>query len=311
MADQRFFVVRQRSANQGDGQPHRNDQCENGASMATTGHKFDGRVVLITGASSGIGAALAREFAREGAHTVLVARRVERIAALAAELTTGSRRSLAVVGDVTRDGDMELAVDLARKEFGRLDAAVANAGILVRGRILNLTLDDYRRQLETNTFGVLRTVFATLPALRETRGQIVLIGSLIGMVSIPGGTPYCMSKFALNGLSDGLGHELAPYGISVTQIVSGFVDTEIYTNVPLRRRPNKWISLTPDQAAREIVSAAYRRKRCLILPWPTKMAIFLQRHFPWVVYLAIDRAFRKATRAREAEAGARAGKTQV
>jgi NAD(P)-dependent dehydrogenase (short-subunit alcohol dehydrogenase family) len=277
--------------------------------MATSErHRFEGQVVLITGASSGIGAALAREFARQGAHTVLVARRVERIEALAAELTAGARRSVAAMGDVTRDGDMERTVDLARKEFGRLDAVVANAGILVRGQILALTLDDYRRQLETNTFGVLRTIMAGLPALVETRGRIVLIGSLIGMVSIPGGTPYCMSKFALNGLSDGLGHELAPHGISVTHVMSGFVDTEIYTDAPMRR-PHKWIVLTADQAARRIVSATYRRKRCLTLPWPTKMAIFAQRHFPWVVYLAIDRAFRKATRLREAETAAHAGKT--
>ena len=261
---------------------------------------------MITGASSGIGAALAREFAREGAHAVLVARRVERITALAAELTAAGSRALAVEGDVTRDGDLERAVESARQEFGRLDVAVANAGILVRGRILNLTLDDYRRQLETNTFGALRTVMAAIPALQQTKGRIVLIGSLIGMVSIPGGTPYCMSKFALNGLADGLGHELAPSGVSVTHVMSGFVATEIYTNVPLRRPPHKLIALTPEQAARQIVSAAHRRKRCLMLPWPTKMAIFLQRHFPWLVYMAIDRAFRKATRLREAEA-AKAG----
>jgi NAD(P)-dependent dehydrogenase (short-subunit alcohol dehydrogenase family) len=172
--------------------------------------RFDGQVVLITGASSGIGASLAREFAREGAHLVLVARRVERIEELAAELTSAGRRSIAVAGDVTADGDMERAVELARKEFGRLDVAVANAGILVRGRLMTLSLNDYRKQMETNTFGVLRTVMAAIPALQETKGRIVIIGSLIGMVSIPGGTPYCMSKFALNGLADGLSHEMAP-----------------------------------------------------------------------------------------------------
>ncbi len=271
--------------------------------------RFQGQVALITGASSGIGEALAREFAREGAHTVLVARRVERIEALAKELTDAGQRALAISGDVTRDGDIEQAVDLARKEFGRLDLAVANAGILVRGRIADLTLDDYRRQLETNTFGVLRTVMATIPALQETRGRIVLIGSLIGMVSIPGGTPYCMSKFALNGLADGLGHELAPSGVSVTHAMLGFVKTEIYTNVVLRRPPRKWIILTPAHAAERIVQAAYHRRRNMILPWPTAGAIFLQRHFPWLVYRAIDRSFRAATRSREAEAAARAGKT--
>jgi NAD(P)-dependent dehydrogenase (short-subunit alcohol dehydrogenase family) len=255
--------------------------------MATSkGHRFDRQVVLITGSSSGIGASLAREFAREGAHTILVARRVERIQALAAELASGSQRAVAVAGDVTRDGDLERAVDLARREFGRLDVAVANAGILAGGRILDLSLDDYRRQMETNVFGALRTVMAALPLLQEARGRIVLIGSLLGMISVPAETPYCMSKFALNGLADGLCHELAPLGISVTQIMPGFVRTEIYDKRPARRTPPKWlawIALTPDQAARQIVSAAYRRQRCHVMPWPTKMAILLQRHFPGVV----------------------------
>ena len=271
-------------------------------------NRFDEQVVLITGASSGIGAALAREFARQGAHTVLLARRAERIEALAKELTDSGRRSIAVAADVTKDGDLERAVDRAVQEFGHLDVAVANAGILVRGRIATLKLDDYRQQLETNTFGVLRTVIAAIPALQQSRGRIVLIGSLIGMISIPGGTP-CMSKFALNGLADGLSHELAPSGVSVTHVMSGFVDTEIYTKVPLRRPPHKWIKMTPETAAAKIVSAAYRRQRLFTLPWPTTMAIFLQRHFPWLVYKAIDRAFKKATRVREAEAAANLGKT--
>jgi short-subunit dehydrogenase len=162
--------------------------------------------------------------------------------------------------------------------------------------------------METNTFGVLRTVIAAIPALQQSHGRIILIGSLIWMVSVPGGTPYCMSKFALNGLSDGLSHELAPYGITVTHVMSGFVDTEIYTKVPLRRSPHKWMRLTPQQAARKMVSAAFRRKRIYTLPWPTKIAIFLQRHFPWLVYRAIDRAFKRATRVREAEAAAASGK---
>jgi NAD(P)-dependent dehydrogenase (short-subunit alcohol dehydrogenase family) len=283
--------------------------------MATSKRlRFDGQVVLITGASSGIGEGLAREFAREGAHTVLVARRVERIEALAAELTAGNRRSLAVAGDVTRDGDLERAVALARGEFGRLDVAVANAGILVRGGIFDLTLDDYRKHLETNTFGAIRTVMAALPALRETRGRIVLIGSLLGMVSVPGDTPYCVSKFALNGLSDGLRHELAPYGIGVTQVLSGLVRTEIYSHTPLHRPPPKWIgwiALTPEQAARQIASAAYRRKRCYILPWPTKVAIFIQRHFPWVVYRAIDHSFSRSGPPARAETATESGKPAV
>ena len=268
--------------------------------------RFEGKVVLITGASSGIGAALAREFAREGAHTVLLARRVERVQALAQELSADGRRSLALAGDVTQQGDVELAVELAQKELGHLDVVVANAGFSVSGRLMDLTLDDYRRQMETNVFGVLRTLLAAVPALRETQGRIVLIGSMFGMMSIPGGTPYCMSKHALAGLADGLGLELAPYGVSVTHVMAGVVDTEIYqvdnqglhTDKPMRPPPPKMLRLPADQAARQIVSAAYRRKRKHILPVHAKMGIFLQRHFPGLAYLAISRATRKALRAR-------------
>ena len=267
------------------------------SSMAiSTKHRFAGQVVLITGASSGIGAALAREFARQGAHTILLARRVERIEELAAELTAGGRRALAIAGDVARDGDLEQAVEAARKEFGRLDVAIANAGLLVTGQLSRLTLDDYRKQMETNTFGALRTIFAALPALRETHGRLVLAGSLLGMVSVPGCTPYCMSKFALTGLADGLCQELEPYGISVTHVLFGYVDTEIYANAPLRRKPNKWIALTADEAAPRVVSAVYRRKRSFVLPWPTKMGLLLQRYAPWLVSRVLRQAFHRLSR---------------
>jgi NAD(P)-dependent dehydrogenase (short-subunit alcohol dehydrogenase family) len=113
--------------------------------------------VMITGASSGIGAALAREFAERGARLVLVARRTERLVALASELRAGGSEVLVCAGDVTRDGDLERATEQAQKTFGVLDVVVANAGFGVQGRLTRLSLDDVRRQFETNVFGVLRT----------------------------------------------------------------------------------------------------------------------------------------------------------
>jgi len=261
--------------------------------MANGLGRFEGQVVLITGASSGIGAGLAREFAREGARLVLVARRVERIEKLAAELAANGRRAIAVAGDVTRDGDLEHAVDMARREFGRLDVAIANAGMLTTGRFDSLTLDDYRKQIETNTFGALRTVYAALPALRETRGRLVFIGSLLGMVSVPACTPYCMSKFALSGLADGLSHELKAGGVSVTHVLFGYVDTEIYDHSPLPRKPGRWLSLTAEQAAPRVVSAIHRRVRRYVLPFPTRMAILADRLFPGVIYAIIGRVYRR------------------
>ena len=264
--------------------------------------KFEGQVALITGASSGIGAALAREFARQGADTVLLARRVERLESLAAELTKTGRRSMALACDVTRDGDVERAIQLTRQQFGRLDVVVANAGFSVAGRFQDLSIDDYRRQLETNVFGVLRTVHASIPPLCETHGRIIIIGSMFGMMSIPGATPYCMSKFALAGMADGLSMELAPSGVSITHVMAGVIDTELYQvdnqgvfqQGPPRRPPPKMLKISAAQAARQIVAAAWRRKRTFILPKHAKMAVWLQRHFPGLVYLSVRSATRKA-----------------
>ena len=148
-----------------------------------------GKVALITGASAGIGAALARELARDGADLVLAARREDRLRQLAGEIEAAGRTAMVVGCDVTRDGDPERAVAAAVQRYGRLDIAVANAGFGVAGRVEELTLDDFRRQLETNVFGVLRTLYASLPELRKTRGQFVVVGSVSGTCPPPGCRP--------------------------------------------------------------------------------------------------------------------------
>src|SRR5262245_1713563 len=125
--------------------------------------RFGGRVVLVTGASSGIGAALAREFARQGADVVLAARRLSKLAEVVAELRATGRRAIAVECDVTRDGALEETVRQGLGTFGRLDVVVANGGFGVVGPFARLTLHDYRRQFETNVFGVHRTAAARCP----------------------------------------------------------------------------------------------------------------------------------------------------
>ena len=138
------------------------------------------QVVLITGASAGIGAALAREYAGRGASVVLTARRTDKLEALAAELRQGGTRALVVAADVTRDGDLEQAVARTLAEFGRLDVVLANAGFGINGTMTKLSLDDVRRQLETNVFGVLRTFYATKDALTQSRGCLGILGSVAG-----------------------------------------------------------------------------------------------------------------------------------
>lgn len=158
---------------------------------------FEDRVVFITGASSGIGAALAREFTRHGAQVALGARRVERLEMLAAELRQAGRRALAIACDVTRDGDLEQAMAQTRQTLGPIYVLVANAGYGVVGAFRTLTIDDYRRQFETNVIGLLRTLRAGLGDLEATRGHLVLLGSVSGYVALPGSSPYAMSKFAV------------------------------------------------------------------------------------------------------------------
>jgi short-subunit dehydrogenase len=258
--------------------------------------RFAGRNVMITGASSGIGAALAREFANEGANVVLLARRTDRLAALAAEIEAQGRRALALPADVTVDGDLERAVAETRAKLGAIDVVVANAGFGVVGPVEQLTLDDYRRQFETNVFGVLRTVHATVAALKASRGRLVIVGSVAGYVATPNASPYAMSKFAVRALSESLGHELAAAGVAVTLVSPGYVDSEIrrvdntgrYKATP--EPVPAWLVMPTPKAARQIVRATARRRREVVITAHGKLAVFVQRHAPWLVS-AFVRAF--------------------
>jgi short-subunit dehydrogenase len=269
--------------------------------------QFDGQVVFVTGASSGIGAALACEFARQGADVVLAARRLDRLEEVAAEVRRSGRRALVCDCDVTRDGPLDDAVRRTRQELGRLDVVVANAGFGVVGPVERLTVDDYRRQFETNVFGVLRTVHATLADVKRARGRIVVVGSVSGHVSYPGGSAYAMSKFAVRALAMALGFELAASGVSVTLASPGFVRSEIHevdnrgVRHPGTRHTVPWLRMPAERAARIIVRAAARRRREVVVTGHGKAMVLLQRHAPWAL-AAIIRAFGTRSR-REPGAG--------
>jgi len=257
--------------------------------------RFQGRTVFITGASSGIGAALARQFAADGARLVLTARRIDKLREVAASLPDPQAAQV-IECDVARDGDLEWAIARVRDAGGNIDIVVANAGFGVAGNMDKLTLADYRRQFETNVFGVLRTVQATLDELRRTRGQLVIIGSVAGYIPQAGASAYGMSKFAVRALAESLRMELAPQGIAVTLISPGFVDSEI------RRVDNQgvfqahapepvpaWLRVPADRAAREIVHAVHRKQRERVVTGHGKFLVFAYRCFPWLIR-AVQRA---------------------
>src|SRR6059058_3664553 len=152
---------------------------------------FQGKAVLITGASSGIGEELAWQLGQAGAHLTLTARRADRLDAVARGIAAaGNPQPLAVACDVTRDGDLERAVAESTRRWGTLDVVVANAGFGVVGALRDLSLDDFRRQFETNVFGVLRTIYAALPDIEKSRGHIVIVGSVAGWSASPNASPY-------------------------------------------------------------------------------------------------------------------------
>jgi len=271
--------------------------------------RFEGQVVFITGASAGIGAGVARRFAAVGADVALVARRKDRLESLAATIRKLGRRALVLEADVTRDGDLEAAAEATRKAFGRIDVLVANAGYGVVGAFDKLKLDDYRRQLETNLYGVLRAVYATLPDIERVRGRIAIVGSVSGYLATPGTIAYSISKAAVHSLAQGMRLELASKGVSVTLIVPGFVESEIrlldnqgVLKAGAADPVPRWLVMPTDRAAREIVGAIARRDPERVITGHGKMAVFLQRHTPSLLSAAIGLGARRRRELRWDEA---------
>lgn len=188
------------------------------------------RVLLITGASSGIGAATARAASREGYQLVLAARSNDKLEALAKEL--GPENVLTVSVDVTVMAQQEAMVEEALERFGRIDGVFANAGRGGSpGGFSNADPDAWRAMILTNVYGVGLTLQATLPALRKSRGHVLLTGSAAGRATIPG-SMYSASKWAVTGIGYNLREELRGSGIRVTLIEPGMVDTPFFDERP-------------------------------------------------------------------------------
>jgi len=262
--------------------------------MEVTKAFFRDKAVLITGASSGIGAELAWQLSQIGARLTLAARSRERLDAVAERITSSGKPRPAVVKcDVTRDGDLERAVAETVREFGKLDIAIANAGFGVIGPLKKLSVEDYRRQFETNVFGVLRTIYAALPEIEKTKGNFVIVGSVAGWGATPGGSPYAMSKFALRALANSITPELQLSGVKVTLISPGFVDSNIRRvdnegnlHAVAKDTVPRWLVMSTEKAVRRILRAVALGKREAIITTHGKILVALERLAPWVIRAA-------------------------
>jgi NADP-dependent 3-hydroxy acid dehydrogenase YdfG len=189
--------------------------------------RLAGKTVLITGASSGIGAAVARALASEGADIVLTARRRERLEALAGEIRKSGSRAEIVAGDAREEETARRAVDSAVKAFGRLDILVNNAGVGNYKNLIDTDSDEYDEMMDSNMRSTFLFTRQAVPLMiRQKSGMLLMISSMAGIYGFAGEAVYCATKFAQVGFAQGLDKELRPHGIKVGVICPGGVKTE-------------------------------------------------------------------------------------
>jgi len=258
------------------------------------------RRIILTGASEGIGRALALALASRGARLALAARDRERLETLAQECRTRGGEAVAVPTDITNQQDLEWLVAETVKSFGGLDTVIHNAGITMWSRFDALQdLGIFERIMEVNYLAPVRLTALTLPHLRQSRGLIVAIASLAGLTGVPERTGYAASKHAMIGFFDSLRIELAGSGVDVSVIAPDFVVSEIHKRAigpdgePLGLSPMMQLKImTAEECAARIVRAMEKRQRLLLMSRRGKLGRWLKLLAPGL----IDRMAAKAIR---------------
>ncbi|CAN5276433.1 SDR family oxidoreductase [soil metagenome] len=239
-------------------------------------------MAVVTGASSGIGEATARELASCGATVVLASRATDKLEALQREISSSGGLALAVETDVSDRGSVEAMVGRAIGEFGSLDILVNNAGLGLSGRIAEVRAEDVRHVFEVNAIGPLNCIQAALPHMGEG-GRIINVSSVVGRRAIPKVGAYCASNSALGALSDALRVEVADRGVTVTSVYPGTTRTSFRENSRRTRDEKRgWRpkGVTPDKVAQKIADAAERGPRDVYVTLPDRLFVAGVTLFP-------------------------------
>jgi short-subunit dehydrogenase len=257
-----------------------------------------GKVIIVTGASSGIGEATARQFGREGAKIVLAARRVDRLEALAQEIATldAGTETLVVQADLSRLEDIQSLIKQTLDKFGRIDVLVNNAGFGRLNWLENLDpVKDIQAQFDVNVLGVIQTTRQALPVMmRQQSGHIINMCSMAGLVATPTYTIYAACKHAVHGFSEALRREVKPWGIDVSMIYPGGVVTEFQQHAGIQRKTGattpRALLLTAEQVGDAVLKLVRRPRAMWILPWGWTFSVWLNRNLNWLVdYTTITR----------------------
>ncbi len=248
--------------------------------------RLTNKVVMITGASSGIGRGLAKEIAARGALVGLVARRADTLKELQTEIESAGGRGLAVAGDVRDASSIKAATDKIAKELGPIDVLVANAGIGTSTDGSQVSGEDVAKVISVNVIGAANSVSAVLPQMVERRkGQLVVISSLAAYRGLPKSAAYCASKAAVSAFFESLRLDLAPKGIDVTIIHPGFIKTPLTAG----RDAQMPFLMELDDAVKKIANAIERRKKSYAFPWQLATIVRAGMIMPIWMYDRISR----------------------
>jgi len=261
--------------------------------------EMDGKVVVITGASMGIGEAIAKVFADHGASVVLLSREPSR--AEAARLRIGhTERTLAHGCDVRQRDQIRHAVEVSLQRFGRVDVWVNNAGVGIRDAVADMEMTACRELFETNFFGAVMCLQEVVPAMRaEGGGTIMNISSVAGHIPVPYLVPYSASKFALNAIGKGARLELRRDNINVLTVCPGYVQTQFGEHMVSSRKGTVRPSSVRGISVERVAQAAYRgyrkRRREVIVPWTMTPVVKLYQLFPGIMEWGMKGAMRGKT----------------
>jgi len=259
-------------------------------------------VILITGASSGIGEATARVFATQRYQVILAARRLDRLETLANEIRGLGGLALPVAADLSELAQIDHLVRTSLAEVGHIDVLFNNAGFGRLNWLENLDpIEDIEKQLGVNLLGVLQTTRAVLPhMITRRRGHIINMASMAGFVGTPTYTIYSASKFAVRGFTEALRREVGVYGIRVSGIYPGGVETEFSQHIGYRRKTGvitaRRLRLSAEDVARTVLDLVRQPRRTVIIPAPMRLVAWFNFLFPGVVDWLVERRFTRPER---------------
>ena len=257
--------------------------------------KFQDKVVVITGASSGIGEASAVEFAKKGANVILIGRRNEKLLEVEKKISKYKVSTLVCVCDVSNKLQVKQMSNQVIEKFGRIDILVNNAGFAIYGKVTDLDIEQMESQIATNYFGMVYCIKNFLPKMIEQNsGHIVNVASVAASFGLPGLASYSASKFAMLGFSEGLQHELNGTDVHVTVVSPIMVRTNFFDHSSFESMPKfSPTSLSAETVAKAVLKAANSSRLEIIVPSVVRGAVWTKQTFPYLINPLIGSTFRK------------------